>query len=127
MNASSRGGELSAEDIEKVADEYFDTVHKVIHIDAVQAVVEEFYHVSHEDLDRPQALEGHRFRPTRRRILCPIRCASSAPPLSERSSVGRDHSTVLNSLKVVESKMKEDRRICDDLQQLKDQDRPSKS
>ena len=32
---------------------------------------------------------------------------------------GRDHSTVLNSLKVVENKMREDRRIYEDVQNLK--------
>ena len=32
---------------------------------------------------------------------------------------GRDHSTVLNSLKVVENKMREDRRIVEDIQNLK--------
>ena len=44
------GAELTAEDIDRVAKIYFNTAHKIIHVDTVQRVVEEFYHVSHEEL-----------------------------------------------------------------------------
>ena len=113
-----QGRELSAEDIEKVADEYFDTVHKVIHIDAVQAVVEEFYHVSHEDLIGPKRSKDIAFARHVAVYLSNSLCELSSSAIGAEFG-GRDHSTVLNSLKVVESKMKEDRRICEDLQQLK--------
>ncbi len=113
-----QGRELEAVDIEKVADEYFDTVHKVIHIDAVQAAVEEFYQVSHEDLIGPKRSKGIAFARHVAVYLTNSLCELSSSAIGAQFG-GRDHSTVLNSLKVVESKMQEDRRICEDLQQLK--------
>ena len=113
-----QGRELEAVDIEKVADEYFDTVHKVIHIDAVQAAVEEFYQVSHEDLIGPKRSKGIAFARHVAVYLANSLCELSSSAIGAQFG-GRDHSTVLNSLKVVESKMQEDRRICEDLQQLK--------
>ena len=113
-----QGRELEAVDIEKVADEYFDTVHKVIHIDAVQAAVEEFYQVSHEDLIGPKRSKGIAFARHVAVYLANSLCELSSSAIGAQFG-GRDHSTVLNSLKVVESKMQEDRRICEELQQLK--------
>ena len=112
------GGELSAADIEKIADEYFVTAHKVIHIDTVQEVVEEFYHVSHEELIGPKRSKDIAFARHVAVYLSNSLCDMSSSAIGAEFG-GRDHSTVLNSLKVVESKMKEDRRICEDLQQLK--------
>lgn len=113
-----QGVELTAEDIEKIADEYFDCAHKVIHIDTVQAVVEEFYHVSHEELIGPKRSKDIAFARHVAVYLSNSLCDMSSSAIGAEFG-GRDHSTVLNSLKVVESKMKEDRRICEDLQQLK--------
>ncbi len=113
-----QGRELDAVDIEKVADEYFDTVHKVIHIDEVQAAVEEFYQVSHEDLIGPKRSKGIAFARHVAVYLANSLCELSSSAIGAQFG-GRDHSTVLNSLKVVESKMQKDRRICEDLQQLK--------
>ena len=112
------GGELSGEDIERVADEYFDTVRKVIHIDTVQAVVEEFYHVSHEELIGPKRSRDIAFARHVAVYLANSMCDLSSKAIGEEFG-GRDHSTVINSLKVVEKKIKEDRRVCEDLQQLK--------
>ncbi|QWT17603.1 ATP-binding protein [Collinsella sp. zg1085] len=112
------GLELSAEDIEQVADEYFDTVHKVIHVDTIQDVVEEFYHVSHEELVGPKRSRDIAFARHVAVYLANSLCDLSSKAIGEQFG-GRDHSTVINSLKVVEKKIKEDRRICDDLQQLK--------
>lgn len=112
------GGELTAEDIERVADEYFDTQHKVIHIDTIQSVIEEFYHVSHEELIGPKRQRDIAFARHVAIYLSNSLCDLSSKAIGEEFG-GRDHSTVINSLKVVESKMKEDRRICEDLQQLK--------
>lgn len=112
------GGELDAADIERVADEYFDTAHKVIHIDTIQDVVEEFYHVSHEELIGPKRSRDIAFARHVAVYLANSLCDLSATAVGEQFG-GRDHSTVINSLKVVEKKIKEDRRICEDLQQLK--------
>ena len=112
------GLELTAEDIEKVADEYFDTARKVIHIDTVQSIVEEFYHVSHEELIGPKRSKEIAFARHVAVYLSNSLCDLSSSAIGAQFG-GRDHSTVLNSLKVVESKMREDRRVCEDLQQLK--------
>ena len=112
------GGELGAEDIERVADEYFDTAHKVIHIDTVQSVVEEFYHVSHEELIGPKRSRDIAFARHVAVYLANSLCDLSSKAIGEEFG-GRDHSTVINSLKVVEKKIKDDRRVCEDLQQLK--------
>lgn len=112
------GRELSADDIDRVANEYFDTAHKTIHIDTVQRVVEEYYHVSHEELIGPRRTQNIA---TARHIavyLANSLCEMTTPAIGAEFG-GRDHSTVLNSLKVVENKMKEDRRLCEDLQHLK--------
>ena len=45
-------------------------------------------------------------------------CEMTTPAIGSEFG-GRDHSTVLNSLKVVENKMREDRRIYEDVQNLK--------
>ncbi|MBY4797800.1 ATP-binding protein [Collinsella sp. AGMB00827] len=112
------GTELTAEDIERVADEYFDTAHKIIHIDTIQAVVEEFYHISHEELIGPRRSRDIAFARHVAVYLANSLCDLSSKAIGEQFG-GRDHSTVINSLKVVEKKIKEDRRICEDLQQLK--------
>ena len=112
------GRELTAEDIDRVADEYFDTAHKVIHIDTVQKVVEEYYHVSHEELIGPRRTANIAQARHIAVYLANSLCEMTTPAIGAEFG-GRDHSTVLNSLKVVENKMKEDRRLCEDLQHLK--------
>lgn len=112
------GEELTAADIERVAHEYFDTAHKVIHIDTIQDVVEEFYHVSHEELIGPKRSREIAFARHVAVYLANSLCDLSATAVGEQFG-GRDHSTIIHSLKVVEKKIKEDRRVCDDLQQLK--------
>lgn len=112
------GGELSAEDIDETAKTYFNTARKVIHIDTVQRVVEEFYHVSHEELIGPRRTASIAFARHVAVYLANSLCEMTTPAIGAEFG-GRDHSTVLNSLKVVENKMREDRRICEDLQNLK--------
>lgn len=114
----AEGRELTGEDIDRIADEYFDTAHKIIHIDTVQSVVEEYYHVTHEELIGPRRTANIAFARHVAVYLVNNLCEMTTPAIGAEFG-GRDHSTVLNSLKVVENKMKEDRRICEDLQQLK--------
>lgn len=114
----SEGRELTGEDIDHVAEQYFNTAHKVIHIDTVQGVVEEYYHVSHEELIGPRRTANIAFARHVAVYLSNSLCEMTTPAIGAEFG-GRDHSTVLNSLKVVENKMKEDRRICEDLQKLK--------
>ena len=114
----AEGSELSGEDIDRIADEYFDTAQKIIHIDTVQSVVEEYYHVTHEELIGPRRTANIAFARHVAVYLANNLCEMTTPAIGAEFG-GRDHSTVLNSLKVVENRMKEDRRICEDLQQLK--------
>ena len=112
------GGGLSAADIDETAKTYFNTAHKTIHIDTVQRVVEEFYHVSHEELIGPRRTANIAFARHVGVYLANSLCEMTTPAIGAEFG-GRDHSTVLNSLKVVENKMREDRRIYEDLQNLK--------
>lgn len=112
------GEELSAADIDEAAKTYFNTAHKTIHIDTVQRIVEEFYHVSHEELIGKRRTANIAFARHVAVYLANSLCEMTTPAIGAEFG-GRDHSTVLNSLKVVENKMREDRRICEDLQNLK--------
>ena len=112
------GQELSAQDIDEAAKTYFNTAQKIIHIDTVQRVVEEFYHVSHEELIGKRRTANIAFARHVAVYLANSLCEMTTPAIGAEFG-GRDHSTVLNSLKVVENKMREDRRICEDLQNLK--------
>ena len=84
----------------------------------MQRVVEEFYHVSHEELIGPRRTASIAFARHVAVYLANSLCEMTTPAIGAEFG-GRDHSTVLNSLKVVENKMREDRRICEDLQNLK--------
>lgn len=112
------GLELSASDIDETAKTYFNTARKIIHIDMVQRVVEEFYHVSHEELIGPRRTATIAFARHVAVYLANNLCEMTTPAIGAEFG-GRDHSTVLNSLKVVENKMREDRRIYEDVQNLK--------
>lgn len=112
------GAELTAEDIDRVAKIYFNTAHKIIHVDTVQRVVEEFYHVSHEELVGKRRTANIAFARHVAVYLANNLCEMTTPAIGAEFG-GRDHSTVLNSLKVVENKMHEDRRIVEDIQNLK--------
>lgn len=112
------GSELTAEDIDRVAKIYFNTAHKIIHVDTVQRVVEEFYHVSHEELVGKRRTANIAFARHVAVYLANNLCEMTTPAIGAEFG-GRDHSTVLNSLKVVENKMREDRRIVEDIQNLK--------
>lgn len=114
----AEGAELSAQDIDETAKTYFNTARKVIHIDTVQRVVEEFYHVSHEEIIGPRRTASIAFARHVAVYLANSLCEMTTPAIGAEFG-GRDHSTVLNSLKVVENKMREDRRICEDIQNLK--------
>lgn len=112
------GSELTAEDIDHIANEYFDTAHKKIHVDTVQSVVEEFYHVSHEDLIGPRRPANIAFARHVAVYLAMDMCEMTTPMVGAEFG-GRDHSTVINSIRVIERKLKEDRGLVEDLQTLR--------
>ncbi len=112
------GLELTGEDIDRIANEYFDIAHKKIHIDTVQSVVEEFYHVTHEELIGPRRNANIAFARHVAIYLAIDMCEMTTPMVGAQFG-GRDHSTVLNSIKVVEKKVKNDRALVEDLQLLR--------
>lgn len=114
----AEGHELSAEDIDAIAEQYFTTAHKIIHVNTVQRVVEEYYRVSHEDLIGPRRTANIAWARHVAVYLANSLCEMTTPAIGAEFG-GRDHSTVLNSLKVVENKMKSSRQNFEDIQTLK--------
>ena len=112
------GRELTGDDIDRIANEYFDSAHKKIHIETVQKVVEDFYHVSHTDLIGPRRTADIKNARHVAVYLALDMCEMTMSAVGAAFG-GRDHSTVVNSIKVVETKMKQDRSFVDDLQQLR--------
>lgn len=112
------GEELTGEDIDRIANEYFATARKNIHVDTVQAVVGDYYHVTREELVGPRRNKNIAFARHVAIYLAIDMCEMTTTTVGAEFG-GRDHSTVLNSIKVIEKKLKEDRGLTDDLQQLR--------
>ena len=112
------GEELTGEDIDRIANEYFATARKNIHVDTVQAVVGDYYHVTREELVGPRRNKNIAFARHVAIYLAIDMCEMTTTTVGAEFG-GRDHSTVLNSIKVIEKKLKEDRGLSDDLQQLR--------
>ena len=74
--------------------------------------------MSHEDLIGPKRLKNIAFARHVAVYLANDMCEMTTPMVGAEFG-GRDHSTVLNSIKVIEKKIKEDRTIAEDLQQLR--------
>ena len=83
----------------------------------MQSVVEEFYHVSHEDMIGRKRSKNIAFPRHVAVYLTNTLCEMSLKAVG--SAFGRDHTTVIHSLEVVETKMKEDARFNEEVQQLK--------
>lgn len=111
------GRELTATDIDTIADEYFDTAHKVVRVETIQSVVEEFYHVSHEDMIGRKRSKNIVFPRHVATYLVNSMCEMSLKAVG--AAFGRDHTTVIHSIEKVETKMKEDARFKEEIQQLK--------
>ena len=111
------GGALTAEDIDRIADEFFDTAHKVVRPNTIMSVVEEYYHVSHEALISKKRSQDIAFPRHVAAYLTNMMCDMSTTAIG--TMLGRDHSTVVNSIKVIEKKEGEDTRFREELQQLK--------
>lgn len=111
------GGELTAQDIDQIAETYFDTAHKVVSYETIQSVVEEFYHVSHEDMIGRKRSKNIAFPRHVAIYLTNSMCELSLKAVG--SAFGRDHTTVIHSVEVIETKMHEDARFAEEIQQLK--------
>ena len=111
------GRELSVEDIDRVADEYFDTAHKTVAADTILSVVEEYYHVSHADIISRKQSKDIAFSRHVAVYLINIMCEMSTTAVGKL--VGRDHSTVLNSIKVIEKRKSNEAGFGEELERLK--------
>ena len=112
------GTELTGDDIQEIANQYFDTAQKVIRVNTVQAVVEEFYQVAHKDLvgrKRTSNIASARHMAI---YLTYELCSLSLNAIGAAFG-GRDHATVINSIKVIEKRMGEDAQVADDCQRLR--------
>ena len=111
------GGELSAEDIDRIADEFFDTAHKVVRSNTILSVVEEFYHVSHDEIIGKKRTKNIAFARHVAAYLANTMCEMSLKSVG--AIFGRDHTTVIHSIEVIEKKEGEDARFREELRQLK--------
>ena len=112
------GRELTGDDIDRIANEYFDSAHKKISVETVQKVIEDFYHVSHNDLIGPRRTADIKNARHVAVYLALDMCEMTMTSVGAAFG-GRDHSTVVNSIKVVEKRLKADRSFVEDLQQLR--------
>ena len=112
------GKELTAEDIDAVANEYFDTARKVIAPKTVQSVVEGYYNISHEDMIGRKRQKTIAFA---RHVA--IYLVNSMCDVKSQAALGavfgRDHATIVHSISVVEGKLREDANFGEELAQLK--------
>ena len=111
------GGELSAEDIDRIADEFFDTAHKVVRSGTILSVVEEFYHVSHDEIISKKRTKNIAFARHVAAYLANTMCEMSLKSVG--AIFGRDHTTVIHSIEVIEKKERSDARFREELRQLK--------
>jgi chromosomal replication initiator protein len=112
------GRELTAEDIDRIASEYFDISHKVISIRTVQSVVEEYYQISHEDLIGRKRQKNI----AQARHVAVYLINSMCEPKTQSmigEAFGRDHSTVIHSIKLVETRIKEEASFAEEMSQLR--------
>ena len=83
----------------------------------IQRVVEEYYHVSHEDLISGKRTKNIAFPRHVAIYLTNTMCEMSLKAVG--AEFGRDHTTVIHSIEVVEKLTAEDDRFKKELQQLK--------
>ena len=120
LEKEQAGLELTGEDIKRIAEQYFDTTQKVIRIETVQNVVEDFYQVTHDELIGPKRQARIAFARHMAVYLANELCNVRSQSAIGAAFGGRDHSTVINSIKVVDTKMREDRRVFEEHQRLRD-------
>ena len=113
-----KGETLEAEEIDRIADEYFDRAHKRIQISTVQKAVEDFYHVSHDDLCGQKRTKNISQARHIAIYLAYDMCEMTNVAIGAEFD-GRDHSTVHHSIKKIEKQIVHDSALCKDLQTLR--------
>lgn len=117
-DCEQKGTELSFDDIDGIAGEYFDTAPKKIGIQTVQAVIEEQYGVTHEDLIGPRR-NANIAKARHIAIYLAIEMCDMTTTTVGAEFGGRNHSTVSTSYKKVQKMIAEDRGFTEDLKALR--------
>ena len=112
------GKELTNEDIQSIANQYFDTAAKVIRVGTVQTVVEEFYQVPHKEMIGRKRTSNIATARHMAIYLTYELCSMSLNAIGAAFG-GRDHSTVLSSVKVIERRLEGDPSVREECQHLR--------
>ncbi len=113
------GGELTFDDIDTIASQYFDTSAKKINVQAVQSVIEEQYGVTHEELIGPRR-NANIAKARHIAIYLAIEMCEMTTTAVGAEFGNRNHSTVSTSYKKVQKMIQEDRTVTEDLKSLRD-------
>lgn len=113
------GGELTFDDIDTIASQYFDTSAKKINVQTVQSVIEEQYGVTHEELIGPRR-NANIAKARHIAIYLAIEMCEMTTTAVGAEFGNRNHSTVSTSYKKVQKMIQEDRNVTEDLKSLRD-------
>ena len=113
------GNELSFDDIDAIASQYFDTSAKKINVQTVQSVIEEQYGVTHEELIGPRR-NANIAKARHIAIYLAIEMCEMTTTAVGAEFGNRNHSTVSTSYKKVQKMIQEDRTVTEDLKSLRD-------
>ncbi len=113
------GSELSFDDIDAIASQYFDTSAKKINVQTVQSVIEEQYGVTHEELIGPRRT-ANIAKARHIAIYLAIEMCEMTTTAVGAEFGNRNHSTVSTSYKKVQKMIQEDRTVTEDLKSLRD-------
>ena len=113
------GGELTFDDIDAIASQYFDTSAKKINVQTVQSVIEEQYGVTHEELIGPRR-NANIAKARHIAIYLAIEMCEMTTTAVGAEFGNRNHSTVSTSYKKVQKMIQEDRTVTEDLKSLRD-------
>ena len=113
------GGELTFDDIDAIASQYFDTSAKKINVQTVQSVIEEQYGVTHEELIGPRR-NANIAKARHIAIYLAIEMCEMTTTAVGAEFGNRNHSTVSTSYKKVQMMIQADRTVTEDLKSLRD-------
>ena len=113
------GRELTFDDIDAIANQYFDTSAKKINVQTVQSVIEEQYGVTHEELIGPRR-NANIAKARHIAIYLAIEMCEMTTTAVGAEFGNRNHSTVSTSYKKVQKMIQEDRTVTEDLKSLRD-------
>ena len=113
------GGELTFDDIDAIASQYFDTSAKKINVQTVQSVIEEQYGVTHEELIGPRR-NANIAKARHIAIYLAIEMCEMTTTAVGAEFGNRNHSTVSTSYKKVQKMIQEDCTVTEDLKSLRD-------